>query len=76
MYITFKVSLEWDGTQLQPRYEVNGKVKIWNELPAGYELVGFFPDAHSTAAAKEAAAEGHFNKLGPNDRLGIFRYPV
>ena len=76
-YLTTEINLEWDGGDFYLRVEVEKDEMNIDALGAeGWELVGFFPDAHAIGDIKQGYKDGRDGWVPPNVRVGVFKREI
>ena len=75
-YLTTKVRLKWDGADFHMEVDVNQAPMDINKLgKEGWELVGFFPDAHAVGDIKKGYKDGRDGWVPPEERVAVFKRP-
>jgi hypothetical protein len=73
-YLTTKVRLQWDGGDFYLEIDVNKQPMNINELGAqGWEMIGFFPDAHAIGDIKKNYKDGRDGWVPPTERVAVFK---
>jgi Domain of unknown function (DUF4177) len=75
-YLTTKIRLKDSGNDFQLEVDVNKDSMDINELgKEGWELVGFFPDAHAIGDIKKGYKDGRDGWVPPEERVAVFKRP-
>jgi len=76
-YLTTKLRLNWTGSDFQLEADVTNEPMSINELgKRGWELIGFYPDAHAIGDINKGYKDGRDGWVRPDERLAVFKRQI